>query len=771
MKLPLILAFALLATPAVPTTISAQPAPAQPAQPQPPQLWFGDAPTVAPPLATNLSPALKPPAIARPLRLVGDWELRQAQPHFSQDWTFAALYAGYMAVPDAAGGPQYRAAMLQMARQFQFQPGPRLTHADDQAIGQTYLDLYAFSHDPQALAPIQTRMDQLMRQPEDPQSPLWWWCDALFMAPPALVKLSAATHNPAYLDYMDRHWWQTSALLYDPAEHLYFRDKSFLQRRQANGKPLFWSRGNGWVMAGLARVLAQMPPTYPTRPRYVAQLREMAAAVLAIQGPDGLWRPGLLDPQAYPLPEASGSAFITYALAWGIQNGVLDRATYLPAVTRAWAGLLAHVYQDGRLGCVQPIGAAPGNYPPTASYVFGTGAFLLAGSEIYQLASSPAARAPQLVLTNPLRTDRPTRVLELPLPQLLAQLHLTAADAPSLVAEDAATGQPIPSQLFPNAPATTPDQLLLYLSLPAHGSRTIAFRLDPGAAPTQPLVFGREAPERKDDFAWENQFVAYRIYGPALEATGEITSGIDVWSKRVPNFVIDTFYKRDAEGARTHNPQLTYHKDNGQGLDSYYVGPTRGCGGTAVFHDGKLFVSKNYTQIRQLSSGPLRFAFEVTYAPWSVSPISPIAPGLPFVTETKRITLDAGTHMNQIASTYTFPGNAPLQLAAGIAIHSGADATFPQPNAIASVWDTPQDPSAGFIPTGLVAYPGQHATTLTADGHALLLFTRRSGQPFRYLAGSGWSQADMPTQSDWTAYLQLERTLLDHPVQLRWAAH
>jgi rhamnogalacturonyl hydrolase YesR len=111
----------------------------------------------------------------------------------------------------------------------------------------------------------------------------------------------------------------------------------------------------------------------------------MARAVSAIQGTDGLWRPGLLDADAYKLPEVSGSAFITYALAWGIRNSLLDRKQYLPVVEKAWKGLLTHVYQDGRLGCIQPIGAAPGAFTPTSSYVFGVGAFLLAGSEVYEL--------------------------------------------------------------------------------------------------------------------------------------------------------------------------------------------------------------------------------------------------------------------------------------------------------------------------------------------------------------------------------------------------
>jgi hypothetical protein len=236
-----------------------------------------------------------------------------------------------------------------------------------------------------------------------------------------------------------------------------------------------------------------------------------------------------------------------------------------------------------------------------------------------------------------------------------------------------------------------------------------------------------------------------------------------VWSKRVPNFVIDNFYKRDAEGQRTHNHALSYHKDNGQGLDSYEVGHTRGCGGTAVWANGKLYVSKNYTTKKILANGPIRFAFEVSYAPWD-------ADGR-MVAETKRITLDAGTHLNRIASTYTFEGTSPLDLVAAIAIHKGADATIPAEGRVASVWDTPQDPSAGRIATGLVALPNQHAQTILAAQHALMIFQRRSGVPFIYFAGSGWSKADMPTADAWNTYLISFLHQREHPVTFGWTKH
>jgi unsaturated rhamnogalacturonyl hydrolase len=133
-------------------------------------------------------------------------------------------------------------------------------------------------------------------------------------------------------------------------------------------------------------VLAEMPQDYPSRDKYVAQFKEMAQEIASLQGADGLWRPGLLDAAAYPLPENSGSAFFAFGFAYGINSGILERAKYQPVVQKAWKGLLSHIYEDGRLGCIQPIGAAPGDYSAASSYVFGTGAFLLAGSEVYRLA-------------------------------------------------------------------------------------------------------------------------------------------------------------------------------------------------------------------------------------------------------------------------------------------------------------------------------------------------------------------------------------------------
>ncbi len=290
-----------------------------------------------------------------------------------------------LAASRATGDPRYHDRVLQIANDNHWRLGPRLEHADDQHIGLTYLTFYSEDRNPDHLAPTKDNFDKLLARPDDPQKNLWWWCDALYMAPPVLAQLSVATGDHRYLDFMDREWSLTTKALYDPQEHLYFRDDRFLTQHEPNGQKIFWSRGNGWVLAGLALVLERMPQDDPQRAKYVAQYRDMAARIAALQPPDGLWRSGLLDPDAYRSPEISGSAFYTFAMAWGIHHGLLDKKTWMPVVAKAWRGMLAHIYQDGRLGSIQPIGAAPDKFKPSSSYVYGVGAFLMAGSELAQM--------------------------------------------------------------------------------------------------------------------------------------------------------------------------------------------------------------------------------------------------------------------------------------------------------------------------------------------------------------------------------------------------
>ncbi len=344
----------------------------------------GDSPADPGPRAT-LSGSTRPADVKAAMRLVANWQLARVQGRYSQDWTIATLYAGFLAASRTLGDPRYAAHVQQAGEHYGWTLGPRRAHADDQAIGQSYLELYKAHLDPKIIAPLRAQFDEIMTQPDEPNKPVWWWCDALFMAPPVWAKLSQATGDPKYDAYMDREWAITDKLLWDRQEQLFFRDATYFDKREKGGEKIFWSRGNGWVMGGLVRVLQVLPRSDPSYRFYVGRLRAMATKVATLQRPDGLWSPGMLDTPDYPLPEVSGSSFFVYAMAWGIDHRLLPADNYRPVVDRAWRRLVQNIYADGRLGSIQPVGAAPGAFTAASSYAFGVGAFLLAGSEVGKL--------------------------------------------------------------------------------------------------------------------------------------------------------------------------------------------------------------------------------------------------------------------------------------------------------------------------------------------------------------------------------------------------
>jgi rhamnogalacturonyl hydrolase YesR len=354
-------------------------------------------------------PAASAPAKAAPsdeskavlsiMKRVADWQLAAAPAQTStNDWIYGALYTGMMALSRISDTPTYHDAMVTMGSHFAWKPARRAYHADDYCVAQTYLELYLQDRNPAMLEPTKQQFDGILAKPSTNGLDIkvkgsdkrWCWCDSLFMAPPAWIRLYAATGNTNYLEFMDREWWATSDYLYDTEEHLYFRDSTFFAKREANGKKVYWSRGNGWVLAGLARVLEYMPADYPHRKKYEQQFREMAARIAGLQQLDGLWRPSLLDTVAYPQKETSGSGFYTYGIAWGVNHGLLERAAFEPVARKGWKALTECVSAEGKLEHVQPVGLDPKKFDPTHSEPFGVGAFLLAGSEMYRLSSAPA---------------------------------------------------------------------------------------------------------------------------------------------------------------------------------------------------------------------------------------------------------------------------------------------------------------------------------------------------------------------------------------------
>jgi rhamnogalacturonyl hydrolase YesR len=332
--------------------------------------------------------------IKKNMKKVTEWQLNNPK-HASTDWTNGAFYAGVTAAWETTKSKTIYQALMDMGTKNGWKPGKRWYHADDIAICQTYLDLYKVEKKQEMIQPLIDTLAIFMKKPypsKGIETIKWWWCDALFMAPPALVKLGVVTGNNEYLAYSDQLFKECYNLLYDKEEHLFARDLKYVIKndgkdiREANGKKIFWSRGNGWVMGGLVRVLQELPADYAGRAFYITLFKEMSARLKELQQADGLWRASLLDPDSYPGGEVSGSGFDCYAMAWGINNGILDKETYLPVVEKAWIGLNKCVNEDGRVGWVQPIGADPKkNFNAESWEVYGSGAFLLAGSEVIKL--------------------------------------------------------------------------------------------------------------------------------------------------------------------------------------------------------------------------------------------------------------------------------------------------------------------------------------------------------------------------------------------------
>lgn len=328
---------------------------------------------------------------------VADWQIANPAPRWKPtDWHNAAWYSGAMALAEHSRSPRFREAMERMAAANACQLGSRVYHADDHAVGMTYAELYLLSKDARLLIPMRERFDYILAHQKDDNLLFdrklnpdhldrWSWCDALFMAPPAWARLSLATGDARYLEFAVTKWWVTSEYLYDKSDHLYARDSSFFPKREHNGQKVYWSRGNGWVLAGLVRMLQVMPKDHPSRARFVRQYLEMSERIAALQNADGFWRASLLDPAAFPMQESSGTGFFCYGLAWGINHGLLERVKYEPVVRKAWAALLTCVKEDGRLTHVQPVGSTPVTFDAEGTEPYGVGAFLLAGSEVLQL--------------------------------------------------------------------------------------------------------------------------------------------------------------------------------------------------------------------------------------------------------------------------------------------------------------------------------------------------------------------------------------------------
>ncbi len=644
---------------------------------------------------------------------------------------------------------------------------------DWQICFQTYIDLYWFTVDSlqftddytrgsdrlankstvnRQLSTVNKRIQRAIEvmgyEADSKANDYWWWADALYMVMPVMTKMYRLTGDEKYLDKLYENICYSDSIMLDHETGLYFRDGKYVypKHQTASGKKDFWARGDGWVLAGLAKVLQDMPASYKHHQFFVDKFVNLAQGVKKLQQPEGHWTRSMMDPEQAPGYETSGTAFFCYGLLWGINNGYLPRKAFEPAIEKAWNYLTTVALQpDGKVGYVQPIGerAIPGQTVDANSQAnFGVGAFLLAACEYYRYIDA-STRKMTLTFSNPSNLQR-QEVVEADL-QAICQQLVISTDEPFVV--ENAIGQEVSYQ------KSYDGKLLLYLSLHPHGQATYTISKGKPAIAKR-YVDGKMYAIRKDDIAWENDLGIYRVYGPALQKTGERSFGTDVWVKNTPELVVEKRYWADYYGnieedslrkagqkvALSDIDQRTsFHLDHGDGMDAYGVGPSLGCGAPALMKNGKLVFPYCYQTYQIHDNGPLRFTVELTFAP--------NADG---ITEHRLISLDRGSHFNRI--TVWYDGiKQPVALASGVVLH-GNDNLVLGKNYVqyADPTDNPKlHQSQVYV---AVLFPNGVSKTCMLEGelnHAIGIVDNYQGAPYTYYFGSAWSRYDIRSQAQW----------------------
>ena len=384
-------------------------------------------------------------------------------------------------------------------------------------------------------------------------------------------------------------------------------------------------------------------------------------------------------------------------------------------------------------------------------------AALLLGTEF----SAPAASKIVVTVTNDPGIARPAEVIAVPIHDVQQLLPGVMID--HYVVKDAA-GTVLPYQVTNFKPEEHHDYYLdlLFQHDFAAGEKTAVFTIEPSEKPVPPFptrVFARYVPERFDDFAWENDRLGHRIYGPGLNSPAPgrdrmISSGVDVWCKRVRYPIVDRWYLKGH-----------YHEDSGEGLDMYNVGTSRGCGGTGVWADGKLHVSGNWMSWKVLANGPIRVVFELAYAPWDAGN------GIK-VSETKRFTVDAGHNLDLIESAFVIDGAGEVTVGIGLNKNSADKGQEPKVNLTQDEadhalvqWEAQR--TNGAIGEAIILAPGEFQGYGEDALNHLVLAKAVAGQPVRYWAGAGWTKSgDFASEADWKAYVADCARRLQVPIKI-----
>ena len=312
-----------------------------------------------------------------------------------RDWIRGTWYTGVMEAYYATGDDRYLEQAKAWGEKHQWQIGNERSGFNRLFCSQTWLELYLLDPDQKLIAPTIDGLNADLRYAPE-VGKVWYghaprqndignvYADGLFSGP-AFAMLHKATGDQKYLDFLHDAFWTVTEKILDKDDDLYYRDPSYIGKKTRHGGKILWSRGNGWVFAGLPRIIQHLSKDDPHYERYVNLYKRMAKALAARQGDDGFWRANLGDSQDYLMPESSGTAFFIAGFGWGIREGLLDQESYLPVIIRGWNALVTAVHPDGRLGWVQPVDAQPRPSHPMTTQEYGAGLFLSAGGQVYRL--------------------------------------------------------------------------------------------------------------------------------------------------------------------------------------------------------------------------------------------------------------------------------------------------------------------------------------------------------------------------------------------------
>lgn len=698
---------------------------------------------------------------------------------------------------------------------------------DNVDAGRTVLDLWQITHDERYQKAAALLRKQLDAGPRTSDGGFWhkqryphqMWLDGLYMGEPFYAEYARLFNGPVS-DYDDiaKQIRLVAAHTYDPVTGLFYHawDESKEQpwgNKETGTSSNFWGRAIGWYAMAMVDVLDFFPANHPARPEIIATFQKLCAGVAKYQDPKtGLWYQVLDqgDRKGNYL-EATASSMFVYAMAKGINHGYLPR-DYMPVVAKGYRGIIENLVKNdgdgqwsltrccsvaGLGGTISNGHARDGSFdyyvsePIVNNDLKGIGPFILAGIEVQQLLNgsavadgraSVAAKGPKSVavkITNPADFPRNDETVEINLQTVAGDLQIDPATGKFAV-KDCVTSNFLDSQVYASEPGQAPDKLLFQVDLAPNETRTFCI-VDASALTNVPpptvRTFARYVPERMDDFAWESDRITHRTYGQALiKGEGTITSGPDVWIKKNRGLIVDMMY------ATKH-----YHEDNGEFMDDYRVGKSRGCGGIGIWDGQKLYTSSNYRNWRLITTGPIRSEFELTYDAWD-------AGNGRKVSETKRYSIDAGSWFTKAQSTFSSETNSPLTIGVGLAERAcptnreefiGHD----QGEGWMSYWQ-PEDTPKGTIGVAIVLPKGSveaftndvpdmpeaklHAVVPqpTHEGfppirNMLAISQVEVGKPFTYYFGACWDRSgDFTNHVAWENYVRRFAERRDAPLQI-----